>query len=271
MAETDTTSNPMGDNTQKAVLPPPDWLKTWRRRFHGQRWGFVAFRTTYFSDDNGDERWNKFKEKFERIVQLPFARDIAHAQERGLLLPDDFEEARAKFVVQWVDDREIAIRPISADSLRAKYAAMRPSLDAALSWEIFLCASPEAVKSFEEEAANTDETSKFWRPRAPFMLAVVAHGDSGLEEDHEEAAWFKPVFKVAAEVSAESLFAVLDMGTSIPRVTRLVRRATELDPGLKHGPLEETRELDEMWWSMHLSPTRMRNRMRITRGIIVDE
>ncbi|KAI1802417.1 hypothetical protein F4811DRAFT_529757 [Daldinia bambusicola] len=291
MAEAVSASNSIEGDTQKAVLSPPDWLKIWRRRFHGQRWGFVAFRNAYLSDDGGGggERWDKFKAEFERIVRLPFARDAAHAQEKGLLLPDDFDEARAKFTVQWVDASEtgttMATTAIaSAESLRSRYAALRPGLDPGMSWEIFLCASPEAVKSFEGEdgAADTDETSKIWRERAPFVLAFMAHGESGLEEDHDEAAWFKPVFKVAVEVLVESLLGVLDMGTSMERITRTVRRAIELDEAAVGTEKEnrkdkerldegESRDLDEIWWSMHPSPARMRAPMRM-RGIrVIDE
>ncbi|KAI1465831.1 uncharacterized protein F4812DRAFT_437748 [Daldinia caldariorum] len=136
MAEAIVKSNPTEGNTQKAALSPPDWLKIWRRRFHGQRWGFVAFRNAYFSDDNGgNKRWDTFKEEFERIIRLPFARDAAHAQERGLSLPDGFDEARAKFTVQWVDasGTVTATAIASAEPLRAKYAALRPALDPRIS------------------------------------------------------------------------------------------------------------------------------------------
>ncbi|KAI0850383.1 hypothetical protein F5Y00DRAFT_233217 [Daldinia vernicosa] len=257
-------------DVQKAVLSPPDWLRIWRKHFYGQRWGFVAFRAACFGGDNDNDRWTEFQKQFKRIVELPFTRAITQAQEEGVLLPDDFNEARAKFEIQWVEevplDGGTLTTVASADSLRAKYAALRPSLDPGLCWDVFFCASPEAVESFENEASTTDETSSFWRARAPFLLAVSAHSESGLEEDHEETAWFKPVFKIAAEVLVESLFTVLDMGTPLRRITRSVLQATELDQSAEQRqkePIEETGNLDEIWWSMHPSPARLRMRRNI--------
>ncbi|KAI2776508.1 hypothetical protein F4815DRAFT_449183 [Daldinia loculata] len=241
MAEASISFNTTKANAQKAVLSPPDWLRIWRKHFHGTV-----------------------------IAELPFARSITQAQEESVSLPDDFDEARAKFEIQWVEEvpvnGEILTMIADADSLRAKYAALRPNLDPGLCWDVFLCASPEAVESFENEASTTDETSSFWRARAPFLLAVSAHSDSGLEEDHEETAWFKPVFKIAAEVLVESLFTVLNMGTPLRRITRSVLQATELDQSTEkrqQQSVEEIRKLDEIWWSMHPSPARLRMRRNI--------
>ncbi|KAI8962747.1 hypothetical protein F5Y11DRAFT_181512 [Daldinia sp. FL1419] len=269
MAERAIAPTTTKNDAPKAVLSAPNWLRTWRKHFHGQKWGFVAFRAANFGDDN-DDRWIRFQEQFTRIVELPFARDIAQAQKEGVSLPDDFNQARAKFEIRWID--EVSTKNgtdttiPNADSLRARYAALRPTLDHGLCWDVFLCASPEAIESFESEASATDEQSTFWRPRAPFLLAVSAYKDSGLEEDHDEAPWFKPVFKIAAEVLAESLFTALDMCVPLQRITRTVRYASELDQSSEHeqeGPSEEPRMLDEIWWSMHPSPARLRRRWNI--------
>ncbi|KAI0379384.1 hypothetical protein F5Y04DRAFT_259638 [Hypomontagnella monticulosa] len=253
--------------TKPKPFSPPNWLRTWRRHFKGQPWGFVVFRTVFSGSNNGDdENWARLQKEVKRVVELPFAGDIARARKQGAVLPDDFEEAMLKFEVRWVDDVSADIKMVTAtsyeDSLRRKYAALRPSLEAGFDWEIFLCASPEAVESFEKGAPTTNENSSYWRAEAPFLLAITAAADSGLEEDHDEAPWFKPVFKIAAEVLVESLFDVLNMGTPLERITRLVTRATELDKG---GEQEEMRTegLDDIWWSMHPSPERMRRRRMI--------
>ncbi|KAI0117448.1 hypothetical protein F4814DRAFT_287467 [Daldinia grandis] len=270
MVEASIPPNTTKADTSKAVLAPPDWLRIWRKHFHGQRWGFVAFRAACFGGDNDNDRWTKFQEQVKRIVELPFARAITQAQEKGVLLPDDFDEARAKFEIQWVEEVSpnggTLTTTANTDSLRAKYAALRPNIDPGLCWDVFLCASSEAVESFENNASTTDETSDFWRAQAPFLLAVSAHSDSGLGEGHEETVWFKPVFKIAAEVLVESLFAVLDMGTPLRRITRTIQHATELDQSAQRyqkEPIEETRRLDEIWWSMHPSPARLRMRRNI--------
>lgn len=150
-----------------------------------------------------------------------------------------------------------------ADSLRSKYAALKPTLNSGLSGDIFLCASPEAVESFEKEAPHTDETSILWRPWAPFVLAVAADKEAGLERGHEDSIWLKPVFKVAAEALVESLIDVVDMGTPLQRVTRNVKGAKDLDGAADIQNEEvserETVELDEIWWSVHPSPEQLRN------------
>ncbi|KAI2631457.1 hypothetical protein GGS26DRAFT_95903 [Hypomontagnella submonticulosa] len=261
MAEAPTSAKPR-------AFSPPNWLRTWRKHFNGQPWGFVIFRTArQGNDDDNDERRANIEEVIRRVIELPFARDVAQARKEGAVLPDDFHEARAKFEIRWVDDVSTDFNtPTTAsdeDSLRVKYATLRPDLDPGLNWEVFFYASPEAVESFEKEAPTTDENSSLWRAQAPYLLAVTAAADSGLEEEHDEAPWFKPVFKVAAEVLVESLFDILNMGTPLQRITRHVKRATELDKKPEQAEQLQTEGLDDIWWSMHPSPERLRRRRKI--------
>lgn len=263
-----TTDSAATDDTQKNILSPPNWLRTWRKHFKGKPWGFVIFRTAcYGGGDDDEDRWSRVKAQVQRVIELPFARAVAQARDEQAVLPDDFDEARAKFELRWVEGvstDDAATTTTGADSLRVKYAALRPDLDSGLCRSVFLCASPEAVESFEKESSSTDETSSFWRPRAPFLLAVATDDDAGLEEGHEEIAWFKPVFKVAAEAIVESLVDVLDMGIPLQRITRNVMGASELGGAAEQQPQlkEETERLDDIWWSMHPSPERLKKRRR---------
>lgn len=257
------------EHAQTPTFSPPNWLRIWGRHFHGQQWGFVAFRAACNNGGDDDKRrWSEFKAQVQRIVELPFERAISRARDEGSVIPDDFHQARAKFTIRWEEEPRAGQEPNatvpSADSFRFKYAALKPTLSSGLSWDIFLCASPEAVESFEKEAPHTDETSNLWRPRAPFLLAVAADKEAGLESGHEERIWLKSVFKVAAEALVESLIDVVDMGTPLQRVTRNVRWAKELDAAAdikdEEIPEREAAELDDIWWLVHPSPERLRKR-----------
>lgn len=257
------------EDAQAPTFLPPNWLRIWRRHFKGQQWGFVVFRAACNTGgDDEERRWSEFKAQVQRIVELPFERAISRARDEGSVIPDDFHEARARFTIRWEEEppggQEPSATVPSADSFRFKYAALKPTLSSGFSWDIFLCASPEAVESFEKEAPHTDETSNLWRPRAPFLLAVAADKEAGLEKGHEERIWLRPVFKVAAEALVESLIDVVDMGTPLQRVTRNVRGAKELDgpADIQVGevPEREAADLDEIWWSVHPSPERLRKR-----------
>lgn len=265
------TTSSSAEDTHTLTFSPPNWLRIWRKHFNGQQWGFVAFRAACYGGSEDDEqRWARFKTQVQRIVELPFERAIARAKEEGSIIHDDFNEARAKFTIQWEEEApakqdSTTVIP-SSDSFRSEYTALKTSPDSGLSWDLFLCASPEAVESFEKEASNTNETSSLWRPRAPFLLAVAADRDAGLQPDHEESIWLKSVVKVAAEALVESLIDVVHMGTPLQRVTRNVRRANELDETTGHQvqeePKKEADEFDEIWWLMHSSPELLRKKRR---------
>ncbi|KAK7698335.1 hypothetical protein SLS64_012583 [Diaporthe eres] len=263
------TTSSSAEDAETPAFSPPNWLRIWRKHFNGQQWGCVAFRAAcYGASDDDEQRWTIFKTQLQRVDELPFERAIARAKE-GAIIPDDFDDARAKLTIQWEEvpaRQESSAANTSSDLFRSEYAALRPSLNSGLSWDLFLCASSETVESFEKEASNTDETSGLWRPRAPSLLAVAADEDAGLEIDHEERIWLKPVFKVAAEALVESLIDVVDMGTPLQRVTRNVRGTNELDTATGHQvqeePKKEPEELDEIWWSIHPSPERLRKKRR---------
>lgn len=257
------------EDAQAPTFLAPNWLRIWRRHFKGQQWGFVVFRAACYGGRDDDElRWSEFKAQVQRIAELPFERAISCAREEGAIIPDDFHEARASFTIRWEDEAAAGQEPGGtvpvANSLRSRYAALKPTLSSGLSWDVFLCASAESVQSFEEEAPHTDERSDLWRTRAPFLLAVAADREAGLESGHEESIWLKPVCKVAAEALVESLIDFVDMGTPLQRVTRNVKGTKELDGASEdqdEGVSErEAAELDEIWWSVHPSPERLRKR-----------
>jgi hypothetical protein len=137
-------------------------------------------------------------------------------------MPNDFNEARAKFTIRWEEElptkQDSTTDLTSADPFRSKYAALKPSLQPGMSWKVFLCASAEAVESFEKEAPHTNAKSYSRRPQAPFLLAVTANEYSFM--DDYETPRLKPVFKVAAEALVEPFFSVLNTGTPLRWVTR---------------------------------------------------
>lgn len=243
-------------NAQKRAIWAPEWLKTWRKHFKGQQWGFVIFRAACYSGNDEDEqRWARFKEQVQRIVELPFEREVIQATQQGQTIPKDFNEARAKFTIWWEEEvlaRQGSTTAItSADPFRSKYAALKPSLEPGMSWRVFLYASPEAVESFEKEAPHTNEESYPRRPRAPFLLAVTAKNYSYL--DDYEIPRLKPVFKIAAEALVEPFFSVLNTGTPLRRMTRYVKGTNELGGVTDRWGSQE--RLNEIWWSSHPPPT----------------
>jgi hypothetical protein len=121
-----------------------------------------------------------------------------------------------------------------------------------------------------------------WRPGAPFLLVVAAEDEQGPVDDEAseshvggEKDWFKPVFRAAAEVLVEELWGVAERQiTSTRNLTRFVRGAAiTVNPSLEieDTDIPEGEEevgdnddgLDDMWWSAHTPPHRMRQRRRI--------
>lgn len=244
---------------QKRPIWAPAWLETWRKHFKGQQWGFVILRAACNSGTEEDEkRWAQFKEQVQRIVELPFERAIMKAKKDGPILPNDFHEARSKFTIRWEDKapakQESTTDVPIIDSLRSRYAAVKPCLEPGLTWKVLLCASPKAVESFEELAPHTDEKSHIRRPQAPFLLAVAASKYACMQDDDYQSSRFKPVFKVAAEALVEPFFSVLGTGTPLRKVTRYVKGAGELGGSMVYGGRES--DLNETWWSMHPSSER---------------
>lgn len=238
-------------------LMAPSWLQCWRQRQDGGPWGFVGFRTACYGDE---QKWEEFKNKVQKIIEIPFT----SAMEQGYP-PHEIEAAQAQFEIRWIEDPDLA--SADAEKLRAKYGALLPELPPGLSFShqslrIFLCASPEAVASVLSLSPTELPTSesKRWRPKAPFLLAITPYADPGLEEGHEERGWFKPVFKIAAEVLVEEMWWLLEAGfITLRKITRMVRGSSELGKVEGLGGSDGD-NLDDMWWSMHSSPERMRRR-----------
>lgn len=248
---------------QKPNIWAPAWLETWGKHFKGQQWGFVIFRAACQSGTEEDEpRWARFKQQVQRIVDLPFERALMKAEEEGRPIPDDFNEARSKFTIRWEDEapaKQESTGDVSIlDSLRSRYAAVKPCLEPGLTWKVLLCASPKAVESFEELASHTDEKSHIRRPQAPFLFAVAANKYAYMQDDDYQSLQFKPVFKVAAEALVEPFFSVLGTGTPLWKVTRYVWGTGELGGSTVHGGRES--DLNEIWWSLQPSPERQRTR-----------
>ncbi|KAK3299585.1 uncharacterized protein B0H64DRAFT_102378 [Chaetomium fimeti] len=239
---------PSGSESAKPASTP-DWLRNWRRRHRGQKWGFVAFRTVLYGDEEG---WDGYKKRLDGIVSMAFEREGG-----GL---EDWEQAKDNFELRWIEDPELA--GADAMALRGRYEELGKDLPAGLSQCLFLCASQEAVDSvtsLDEDDLPTLESVR-WRPTAPFLLAIAADANLGLEEGHEEREWFKPVFKVAAETIIDELWPLVDsIGMPLRRITRHVKGSSELGP-------EETadagEELEDIWWTMAPSPERLKKRRR---------
>lgn len=311
LEEAQLPANEVTPSTEKP-LRPPDWLKIWAKCCRGQPWGFIAFRTaaataaikTRFSTVEDFER------RVREIVDIPFEAALEQGHSAN-----DITEARGTFEIRWVEvkDEEPPQDGSKAEAtrtlvqrLRAQYRTMRDSGDIPphTSLPLFLCVSAEAVLSIPATLPSEDDdggsmpstTSPHWRPGAPFLLAVTAEDiQSPIDDDDEageqfhgggssgERSWFKPVFRVAAEVLIDPLWWTVERQiTSIAKLTRFVREAPLLDAastesgvGLgeahvhgQHGSQGEgvdhnNDSLDAIWWSVHRPPHRMRERRRI--------
>ncbi|KAJ0346171.1 hypothetical protein COL154_002640 [Colletotrichum chrysophilum] len=232
---------------------PPNWLKHWSERHKGQTWGVVAFRTASYDDSH---RWEAFTKEVDRIIEIPFQRAVDEGN-----VPDEstgsIKEARSQFEIRWIEDAALASE--SADDLRARFDGLKPDLPAGMSDKVFLVASNEAIASVLdlEEAERPTTKSMWWRPSAPFLVAVAVDPDPGLEEGHEEREWFRPIFKVAAEVVVEELLWLLD--SDIMPLRRITRSVKGLE-NITGNEVVGDRESDDLWWSTAPSPQRMRKR-----------
>lgn len=273
--------------------PPPEWLKTWKKRYKGQPWGFVAFRTATATNVTNLDM-EEFQTRVPEIVETPLDAALEQGQPA-----DEIAEARRTLEIRWIDLEEqgeraeeakeeeghsrpdvVVLHPI--ERLRAKYRAMlnSGSLPPGLSLPIFLCASPGAVASVLSTSPGGDSqeqkpgiASPRWRSGAPFLLAVAAEDEQGLTDEADDSVggdgekdWFKPVFKVAAEVLVDELWWVVEeQVTSLGKLTRFTREAAFTNDASASGE-EHSRDddgLDDIWWSVHLPPHRMRKRRRM--------
>lgn len=263
-AQSSTTTSTTDTAQTKPEIIPPDWLRQWTRRHRDQTWGFVAMQTACYDEVN---LWNDFKTQFQKIVEVPFERDIDYNS--STTVAADASAAKAKFEIRWIEDPALDGQ-INPDVLRQRYKDMRSSLPIGLSQPVFLVASKDAIASVlniandktAEEDTAPPMTSERWRPGAPYTLAVAAEADPELEEGHEEREWFKPVFKVAVEVLVDEFWHVLDSDIMPLRKTTRSVKGVELD-----GQITTTGDgdsgLEDIWWTMAPSPQRLRKRRRI--------
>ncbi|GAO19285.1 uncharacterized protein UV8b_03335 [Ustilaginoidea virens] len=250
------------------ALPPeykaPDFLRHWRLRCSSGPWGFYAFRTALYGQD---DKWEEFKTRLDRLVNIPF--DHVVQAHRGHEY-EEVAEGRRTFTIHWIEDEQLA--GANADSLRKRYSALRQDKEAkgALDLGMFLCASPEAVESVlspnQDDLPTTDSLA--FRDEAPFLLAVMMeestnpHGDEepyDPHDPHHEANWYKSVFKVPIELIANEFWKTIeDPVMGLARITRNVRGSTELGGELpKIIPLDEPYEY---WWGAGPTPRSIKRR-----------
>lgn len=74
---------------------PPNFVSQWRKRYLGQEWGFVAFRTACYDDE---DQWRRFKKQWDEKLERFF--DFFEGA-------PGVEEAKAKFCVHWIEDVRI--------------------------------------------------------------------------------------------------------------------------------------------------------------------
>lgn len=254
----------------EGVPPPeysrPDFIKSWRQRHGGGRVGFVAFRTTLYDDER---KWNEYKERVTRLLGLAFDSVVRWHRWHEY---EEITEAREKFTLHWIEDA--SLDGASAETLRARYQQLRADkqLPAGMDHTMFLCASPQAVESALLPADDLPTVeSAYWRADAPFLLVVMEAATSdphGPEEPHDpadphdERNWYKPVFKVPAEIVYSVLWDVEDAAYVPPtRLTRGVRGSEELGGTM---PVNENVDgLQELWWGMGPTPQALKRRARL--------
>ncbi|KAL4812078.1 hypothetical protein BDW67DRAFT_170747, partial [Aspergillus spinulosporus] len=226
-AERETKDN--AGRAPPAPPAPPEWLKIWRKRYRspGKNWGFVGLWTAaavyaaerMVDSDSGSGGVEEFQRRVREIVEIPFEAALEQGQSA-----EEVENARKEFEIRWdwLDNeeekkggREVKAEDISntklIERLRARYRSIQKSgsLSHGQSLPVFLVVSPSAVTSVlsctREEKPGT--ASRRWRARAPFLLAVAAEDEQGIEDDEEadrllgrggQNDWFKSVFRVAA-------------------------------------------------------------------------
>lgn len=259
--------------------PPPEYsrpgfIKRWKEHHGGGEVGFVAFRTALYDDE---AKWNKYKERVTRFLSLPF--DSVVRWHRWHEYPE-VAEARQKFTLHWIEDA--SLEGASAETLRERQRQLRAQkqLPPGMDYTMFLCASPQAVGSVLSLADDGSDfptvESEYWRPDAPFLLVVMEaatadpHGPEeprDPDDPHDERNWYRPVFKVPAEIVYSELWDVEDRSYVPPtRLTRSVRGSEELGGGGRmpvHGDVDG---LQEMWWGMGPTPQSLERRARL-RGL----
>ncbi|KAM5430046.1 hypothetical protein McanMca71_007482 [Microsporum canis] len=252
-------------------VPPPEYeepgfLKLSRKRcLDGRPWGFVAFRTVLYDNE---ERWVEFKTLVQQILNIAFDRVVgAH---RG----HEYEEvalARRLFTLHWIEDKEL--HGATENTLREWYEKAKKEVPAGMDYNLFLSTCPEAVDSVFSNPLPTTE-SLHWRDEAPFLLVVMEsteenpHGDDPYDPDdpHHEKNWYQSVFKVPVEIVPDTLWEVIEMAITEPtRLTRKVKGFNQLLGGPKPREIPLINGLNDLWWGTMPSP-QDHKRKRIQRG-----
>ncbi|KAK2873337.1 hypothetical protein FQN49_002433 [Arthroderma sp. PD_2] len=251
----------------QGVPPPkyhePNFLKLSRKGcINGHPWGFVAFRTALYDNE---ERWIEFKSRVQQILNVAF--DLVVEGHRG----HEYEEvaiARKLFTLHWIEDKELD--GATEKTLREWYLNVKKEAPMGMDYDMFLCASPEAVESVFSNPLPTTESYN-WRDDAPFLLVVMEevevnpHGDEphDPEDPHDERNWYKSVFKVPVEIVPSELWETTDRAIwPASRLMRAVKGCNQLLGGPAPRNLESAcvDGLNELWWGMGSSPQAIRRR-----------
>ncbi|KXJ86486.1 hypothetical protein Micbo1qcDRAFT_236837 [Microdochium bolleyi] len=279
-APTETVQQQQQSSVGSAGLKPA-WLKASRQHYRDQPWGFVAFYLSppppspatagTASGDSDASTQQRQREKFQDTVWEITKAPFNAAVDEGHL---EVNEARNSFEIKWVevvtsaDDDDATV----LNHLRSRYREMRErqELPIGLDQSHFLVANASSVRSV---LAGTESTTpgKYWRPDAPFLLAVAAEGElrpkddgGGAREADEDSEQLRRelVFKVAVEALVEELWSAVDRQTiSMETLTRFVRGARLVDDGDEERQTND--DLDDIWWSAHAPPRFRRNKRGI--------
>lgn len=252
-----------------AGVPPPEYeapeyLKLSRQRYsNGHHWGFVAFRTVLYDNE---ERWMEFKDRTQKILNIAF--DHVVEDHRG----HEYEEvalARKNFILHWIEDKELD--GANENTLRERYRKVKEAVPAGMGFDLFLSTCSESVDSVLS-GPLPDLDSPHWRDNAPFLLVVMEsteenpHGDDEEEpydpyDPHHEKNWYQSVFKVPIEIIPNIFWPEVERAIIPPtRLTRKVKGFNHLLGGQKPREIPLIGDLNELWWGMMPSPKRLRER-----------
>lgn len=259
----------------------PDWLKYLRDYHADQAWGFVAIQTACFDDQ---QRWADFKAKLNEIVWAA----TSHATSAAWA--SDLTEAKAKFEIRWIEDPTMALdqdgQGPGLDGLRERFKqaiAVEDCLPDAISKEVFLIASEDAIASVMGASVpaitrfhdpDTAESTKAKRRGPdgiidpPYILAVAADEPPQLDEDEDGHGWFKPVFRVAAELLATDFWHELDFQTNrngepLMKLTRCTRGVDLRGRALEESEGGGKAEDQDVWWGTLVPHSRRAKRGRV--------
>lgn len=241
----------MEDLRTKRPRPfPPDFVATCREIVKEGLWGFVAVRSACYDDE---EKWAKFKDKWQEVVNLGFRRNDG---EEGL------EDAESKFEIRWIENKDLAGADLDilreyvlvnrlicylnlTDATTRRYNAVWPFLPRGLQHCVFLSITDKVVDSVLGNKEPTVE-SEYWSQDVPFVVVLYSDGTPVLDEDEDDGCFEKP-FMVALEVIADVFWPLVGADTgALDSFTRFIKE-------------------DEVWWcSTYPLSSRGRQRARHT-------